>query len=142
MAMAVLERASSPRCPTIITDTTCTKYCDRTTATMGAAKQPSLFTSSHTKTHLEPSSSLFSPPFPFTNRFSSISLLGFTQPTTHNPQSSKRKRKREEKSEARLSFVSWGYLYTRHKMGDLSMGHQMMTYLFDAGLPSVIRGLI
>ena len=59
----------------------CNEFCDWITATIGAAKQPNLFTSSHTKTHLKPSV-LFSPPLLFTNRLSSMSL----PPPTHNPQ--------------------------------------------------------
>ena len=59
----------------------CNEFCDWITATIGAAKQPNLFTSSPTKTHLKPSP-LFSPPLPFTNRLSSMSL----SPATHNPQ--------------------------------------------------------
>lgn len=46
MAMAVLERKSSPRCPTIINEMTCRKYWDKFTATMGPAMQLSFFTSS------------------------------------------------------------------------------------------------
>ena len=37
VAMVALESASAPRCPTIITDTTCRRYCNTDTATIGAA---------------------------------------------------------------------------------------------------------
>lgn len=51
MAMAVLERESSPKWPTIITDITCRRYCDRVTATIGPAKYPTLFISSPITLH-------------------------------------------------------------------------------------------
>lgn len=52
VAMAVLERASSPRWPTIMVETTCTKYWDRTTTTIGPAMHPNLFTSSKNENHV------------------------------------------------------------------------------------------
>lgn len=71
MATAVLERGSSPRWPTIITEMTCNKYCERFTAIIGPATYPKLFTSLHKTLHL---SSIFpsSPPLSFTTKPSSI----------------------------------------------------------------------
>ena len=45
MAIEVLERASSPRWPTIIVEMTCNKNCDKVTAIKGPAINPILFTS-------------------------------------------------------------------------------------------------
>lgn len=47
VAMAALDKASSPKCPTTITDTTCKLNCNKFTATIGPAIHHCLFTSSH-----------------------------------------------------------------------------------------------
>nr|GMD22572.1 hypothetical protein Iba_chr08aCG12060 [Ipomoea batatas] len=67
MAMEVLNRESSPKCPTIITEITCKKYCDKVTATIGPAKYPNLFTTTQIAAHrhqnsLPLSSSIATPP--------------------------------------------------------------------------------
>lgn len=73
MAMEVLDRESSPKWPTIMTEITCNRYCDKVTATIGPAKYPNLFTSTQTAALRNPSpppplsSSLF-----FNNNPSSI----------------------------------------------------------------------
>lgn len=46
VAVATLESESWPRCPTIITDTTCRRYCSTVTVTIGAAIVPAFFSSS------------------------------------------------------------------------------------------------
>jgi len=85
--MAALESASAPRCPTIITDTTCRRYCNTDTATIGAAIQPAFFSSwtnpSHVIAHflssLFPSPSITSQQV---NEFCVFSLLEVTARVT------------------------------------------------------------
>ena len=51
-AIAVLERASSPRWPTIIIEMTCKRYCARFTVTIGPANQPNLLSSAVKVAHV------------------------------------------------------------------------------------------
>ena len=84
MAIAVLERASSPRWPTIrwptiIIEMTCNIYCDRVTATIGPAKSPNLLISPLKVTHVRDGVSdfLFSSANKLSSMPFSVSLLKF-----------------------------------------------------------------
>ncbi|KAL4324365.1 hypothetical protein GQ457_11G005240 [Hibiscus cannabinus] len=75
VAMATPDSASSPRCPAIIIDTTCKRYCDSATATNGAATKLNFLSSSTATSHV--SISLILPPF-FRSNASSIFLFSFS----------------------------------------------------------------
>ena len=79
MAIALLERASSPRWSTIIIEMISNMYCDRATATIGPAKEPNLLSSSMKVAHVRDDgfvSDLLLPSscIPFANKLSSMSL--------------------------------------------------------------------
>ena len=79
MAIALLERASSPRWPTIIIEMISNMYCDRATATIGPAKEPNFLSSSVKVAHVRDDgfvSDLLLPSswIPFANKLSSMSL--------------------------------------------------------------------
>ena len=76
MAIAVLERASSPRWPTIIIEIACKRYCDRVTVTIGPAKKPNLLSSTVKVAHVRDGVSdlLWSSLIPFDNKLSSMSF--------------------------------------------------------------------
>ena len=59
VAMATADSETWPRCPTITTDATCKRYCDTVATTIGAAKQPTFFSSPANPPHVT-SSHLFS----------------------------------------------------------------------------------